>query len=737
MPACGWSFVFARAVWPRATGGRRLSALALLLLLIPAPVLAEASGTPPFAPPGTTAKQGTPAGPWRMTVTGNRALDERGLLHAARAEIDAFSNGGQPASAIDDAAFQMEMAYRHQGYYQAMVDYQIRAAAKTVLFTVREGVRLLVGGIEPRGNRAIATARLLALDAGINEALARHRPFPYVAEEIDDLAGSIRDLYLSEGYLRATAQAEPVTVNETGLNDGHPLTVVIQIKEGRRYTVGDIEVRGEVPDSLGDQIKAITGRLQGRVYQRRLKLLLKTKLRDCLENAGYAEAQVTVNEALDDQTGRARLTAALKPGLPVVVEAIRVQGNERTSRDFIDHRLKLAPGQPYSLKARRESFNALYQTGLFSHVDLHLTDGSAPGRQVLAVTVKERQAREVYVEPGWGSYEMLRLKSGYKDSNILGSGRILRLDSEVSIMGRSLEVGVSDPWFLGTDITASLPFHYRYRIEPAYTLENSGADLYFIKKLPQRLTATLGYQYGKNVVTDIHPDADLQGIESNYETAQISGQLVRDTRDDLFFPTQGYRGNLALALARPYFGGTIAYNRLQTGMRYFRPTPGGGVLALRFNTGFILPTDGQQGIPVSERFFNGGENSVRSFQASKLGPMDASGEPLGGAAFSTYTVEWRKKFTTDLAWSLFYDLGNVSPNRSTVDGQSPLAAGADALMRATWRDYFSDLRSGVGGGLQYMLPVGPARLDLAFNPDRHPARAEPDYVVHFSIGMAF
>ena len=220
-------------------------------------------------------------------------------------------------------------------------------------------------------------------------------------------------------------------------------------------------------------------------------------------------------------------------------------------------------------------------------------------------------------------------------------------------------------------------------------------------------------------------------------TASLSGQLTRDTRDDMFFPTSGYRGNVALAIARPDFGGTISYNRLLTGVGYFYPLSGGAIIGLRFNTGVILPVGDQQSIPVAERFFNGGESSVRSFQASQLGPKDANGDPLGGTAFSTYTVEWRKKFTQDLAWSLFFDLGNVAPNRTMVNGQSPLVLDSDTLIQATWHDYLTDFRSGIGTGVQYMLPVGPARLDLAFNPDRDATRNEADYVVHFSIGMAF
>jgi len=730
-----------------------LLAAMLAFGLVAAALGAEAGGV------SADVSQGTPmasALDWSIVVSGNQTMTEARLMTAAHEELELFGTQGHAASAIDDAAFQMELAYRHTGYPAAVVDYEIKPEARQVVFQVQEGKRLLVRDVVFQGNRGLSRDRLLALDSTIKEAVANRQGFPYVAETIDTLLGSIKTLYLAEGYLHIKAEAlAPEAAPDRA--DSEPISLTIVIQEGLRFTVGEITVHGDIPPDLSAKIAAITNAMRGSVqslldkgsaqsspdggkaYQRRQKLVLKTQLRDCYENAGYADVGITVYEELDDQKGVVHLFANVDSGKPAVVNEIQISGNERTSTDFIRSRLKLEPDAKYTLDDKRDSFSQLYQTGLFSSVDLHLVDADDrdSGKKMVQVEVQERKAREVYLEPGWGSYELLRLKSGYKDSNIFGSGRILRFDSAISTMGRSLEVGVSDPWFLGSDITVGLPFHYRYRTEPAFTMENSGADLYLLKTIHKNVTVNMGYQYSKNVVTDIGPDVDLLGLATNYNTASLTGQLTRDTRDDMFFPTSGYRGNVAIAIARPDFGGTISYNRLLTGVRYFYPLSGGAIVGLRFNTGVILPVGSQQSIPVGERFFNGGENSVRSFQASQLGPVDANGDPLGGTAFSTYSVEWRKKFTQDLAWSLFFDMGNVAPNRTMVDGQSPLGLDTDTLIQATWRDYLSDFRSGIGTGIQYMLPVGPARLDLAFNPDRDTARNEPDYVVHFSIGMAF
>jgi len=723
---------------------RRGWVLAVCLLAMATVLPGRVVDAEPAAPPaghGERRQAAPPGGetrlaPWQITISGNEALVADELLREAHGELDAFERHGYAASAIDDASFVMETRYRHDGYASAVVEYDIDHGARQVVFRVQEGARIMLRDVVFIGNQSVSRERLLALDPGLAGHINGQRPFPYVDSAISAMVDSVRTLYLAEGYLQARVKAAGPARLEG--RDGKEWAVTIDVDEGHRFTLAEVVVTGDVPADLGPAVADIIKAMEGGIYQRRQKLVLRTKLHDVFANAGYADVAVTVQEEIaETREGVIRLTASVQSGPKVVIDGIRIDGNERTRAEFIESRLNFEPGGQYRLDDKREGFSRLYETGLFSNVELRLEDGPNPGRKTVAIEVEERKARELYFEPGWGSYELLRLQTGYKDRNIFGTGRILRFDTTVSSMGRSLEVGISDPWFLGTDLTLGLPFHYRFRTEPAFTMESSGADIYVQKVIHRNVTANMGYLYSKEVVSDIRPDGDLAGLPTNYNTAALSVQLIRDTRDDLFFPGQGYRGNVSLAMARPEFGGTIAYNRMVTGVRYFHPLSTGAILGLQFKTGLILPAAGEDSIPVGERFFNGGETSVRSFQASKLGPVDDNGDPLGGTAFSVYTVEWRKKLTEDLGWAIFWDLGNIAPNRTLAAGRSPLASDASTLISATWSDYFRDFRSGVGTGLQYMLPVGPARLDWAFNPSPDEARNEDDYVVHFSIGMAF
>ena len=130
----------------------------------------------------------------------------------------------------------------------------------------------------------------------------------------------------------------------------------------------------------------------------------------------------------------------------------------------------------------------------------------------------------------------------------------------------------------------------------------------------------------------------------------------------------------------------------------------------------IVPRDGQV-VPLQERYFNGGENTVRTFRQDDLGPKDANGEPIGGETWSVVNLEWRHDLgDSGFHGVLFGDLGNV-------------------LLEAEDFWDFRDLEAGLGVGLRYMRPGGPLRIDAAMNPDRR--LGEDEWIVHFSVGLPF
>jgi outer membrane protein assembly factor BamA len=149
----------------------------------------------------------------------------------------------------------------------------------------------------------------------------------------------------------------------------------------------------------------------------------------------------------------------------------------------------------------------------------------------------------------------------------------------------------------------------------------------------------------------------------------------------------------------------------------------------------MYPTRDETALPLPERFFNGGESTVRSFKEDQLGPKDLEGDPTGGIGGNVLNFELRRRLAGNWAGSLFVDVGNVVPNQSRIEQGLPPYESAAQVFEDAVENFFSDFSYAVGAGLQYLLPVGPARLDVAVNPD--PKEGDEKWLAHFTLGMAF
>ena len=144
----------------------------------------------------------------------------------------------------------------------------------------------------------------------------------------------------------------------------------------------------------------------------------------------------------------------------------------------------------------------------------------------------------------------------------------------------------------------------------------------FTRTLTERVKATGGYGFRMTDVSDDDTDIEGEDAPTDYAYASLKAQATYDSRNDLFFPTRGQRSFLSAEYADSFLGSEITLTRLTGGVRYFIPLTQSTVLGMRYQTGLIIPGKDDFDLPISERFFNGGENTVRSFKQSELGPQD-------------------------------------------------------------------------------------------------------------------
>ncbi|MFO7709464.1 MAG: outer membrane protein assembly factor BamA [Desulfobacterales bacterium] len=702
---------------------RRLAAawIGLAVLLLPPPDAAHAQS-------GQTPK------PVEIRFEGRRELGEQVLRKAAAEELSAVTQRGGRRADIDDAAYRMELAYRQTGFAFAGVDYHVEEHPEKIVATFRiaEGPRVVLDKIELAGHSAFGGSDLRSFFEKERRGLLDTGKPVFIEADVKAAAAGIADFYREQGYLDIAVDPPEVSFSE----DRTRAAVRVALREGPRYLLRELRFEGDLPAETREPLAALRRDLLGQPFSSRRRAVLQNRIREIFAEHGRPDATVELLQPPVGADGAVLLTAVVHGGEAVTIRGISVGGNERTRQGFILDRIPFRPGEPYSLQKEREAFRALYRTGIFTAVTVGLSEEPGPER-TLAVEVVEAPSREVFIEPGWGSYELLRLKIGLRERNLLGTGMNFGTEAKASLKDQGVSASLTDPWFLNTETTASLTGYFTHRAEPSFTQQELGGSLFFSRKFAEHLTATAGYQLRTVALSQVDAQEISESSDRDYDLASVKALAVYDSRDNLFFPARGQRSSLTVEHADSALGGDIGFTRFTAGARTFFQLSPSTVLGLRYDTGLILPAAGEVGVPVSERFFNGGENTVRSFAQSRLGPVDDSGKPTGGLAYNVLNIELRQRIVGNLIGTLFLDLGNVAPNRAPSERDRPAYDSRSQILSDTFSDYFKDFRPGVGFGLQYLLPVGPARLDLAFNPDRDPRRDEDRFAVHFSVGMAF
>ena len=666
---------------------------------------------------------------------GNKAISDSELRRTAARELEAFEREGQKISDIDDAAFQMEIAYRKTGHAFARVEYEIKQEGekKEVTFSIFEGPCVIIRKITFSGNHGIKKDSLLPFFEINRTGFFREGELFFVRSDVELAVDDIRSYYVTKGYLDAAVEKPELMFSE----DQNQVDIAITIQEGVQYRIHRIDLHGDVLSEVKDELDRLRREMIGQPYFNRQKLILQTRILESYGNHGYPLTVIDIDQQLTTESGQVVLEVSIESGPLVTIAEIEIRGNERTRTNFIRKRIRLKPGDKYNLALQKESFRNLYKTGIFSKVNFELEEIKFPGERLLVVIVEESPSKELFFEPGWGSYELLRLRVGFREKNLFGTGLIFGSEATGSLKAQSMLGGLSDLFFLNTDLRADLTAFYNRRLEPSFTREDIGLAFFLTKDLTDNLIGTTGYTIRKTDISNVDVEEEEEGQDKNYDFASVKIQTTYDTRDDLFFPTTGQRAFLSAEQVDKVLGSEVNFTRLTGGVRLFFPLTQSTILGFRYTTGLIIPTRDQVTVPLAERFFNGGENTVRSFKESELGPKDSAGDPVGGNGFNVFNIELRQRIIGNLTGSVFFDYGNVSPNRSRQEEGKPPYERRSDVISDTINDFYTDFRPAVGFGFQYLLPVGPARIDFAFNPDRDRKRDEDSFVFHFSVGMAF
>lgn len=668
---------------------------------------------------------------------------------------------------LEDASRNIEEYLRQQGYRAAEAPYvrETRGDELILTFTVRRGPLHRVTSVDIDGGMAVprtAIAPLLSMAPGE----------PYNDARAAAVAAAITELYRVRGFARATVNARvQVLPPRDNAPDVRPVAVTFAIAEGVQTLVGTVEVEGAhaLDEARVRGLLELTG---GQPFYRPRLEADRDRLERLYQNEGFPSASVEPVTRLHDDGARVDVAWRITEGERVLVDRVLVRGNVRTSADLIRREIVIEPGSPLGADALIESQRRLAALGLFRRVRLvELPHAGSLTRDIL---VDLEEAPVTSISYGGGLEAGRRLRTGPDGDqaeeridlaprgfievtrrNLWGKNRSASIFTRVSLRPRdpgedsdATDTGgygfneyrvvgtFREPRLLASPGDLMLTGFLEQAIRSSFNFSRRGVRLEYARRLDQTITVSGRYTIDRTRLFDAKIAADdqllIDRLFPQVRLSTLTGSALRDTRDDVVDPARGTLLGSDVSLALRSFGSEVGFIKSSTQGFVYTRLPGahpftlvaGGRVGVALGFARVLD-DGTvvDDVPASERFFAGGDSTVRGFVLDRLGTpetLNNQGFPSGGSGLVVINVELRSPYWKGLGAVGFFDAGNVFRRASDIalDGLRPAA----------------------GGGLRYRSPLGPLRFDIGFNLDRRllPTGArERGAVFHLSLGQAF
>jgi outer membrane protein insertion porin family len=496
-----------------------------------------------------------------------------------------------------------------------------------------------------------------------------------------------------------------------------------QEEEASKPILNKITIEGNNAFSTDTLLKELPFTI-GTIYSRPLVLEGKYYLSNYYTNHGYKYVQVTHEALAEETSNQVNLIYHLNEGPITHIGNILIQGNTKTDDNVILRELLFKPGDLYRRKDIFESQSRLLYLNFFEEVRIEEAQPESTDTTVdFIIKVVEKNTGMLSFGGGFSTEEGIRGYARYRQSNLFGEGQQLSAGVKWAEKGqtyqrsREIRMDFFDPHFLDSDIGLGTEDYYRRENLDNYDIFRLGGSVYLTSLLTDAQTkGTVKFRVEKDKTFNISNKLDEEVIaleDKSQWITMFSANLTRDTRNNIISPSMGHIYSFDAGLASEIFGGDI--NMLKLGMegQWYMPVKSPDwVLALRASTGYVEPFGGTNEVPIYERLFAGGADSVRGFKERYLGPKDLDGYPSGGRFSLIYNAELRFPVYKSFGGVVFYDAGNIWKTISDFDP--------------------SDIKQAVGAGIRYQTPIGPLRFDYGIElPQENNGR------FHFSVGQTF
>ena len=521
--------------------------------------------------------------------------------------------------------------------------------------------------------------------------------------------------YYDHGYVTVRIDEPRVERKDDGLY------ITVKIAEGDQFKIGKVDVTGmELPP---DTVKLREGidTVSGEVFSASALREDSQKLTERLSEDGYAFATVEPQTAIDESSKTVDVMFQADRGKQVVVDRIEIEGNSKTRDKVIRREMRLQEQELFSARKLRKSREALQRLGFFQEVNITTRRAAAEDRMNVVVAVKEAQTGAFSAGAGFSSADALLFNVRLQENNLFGRGHRVVANADVGSIRRNIVLSFTEPYFRDTPLTVGVDvFDWRLEFDDfarsgrgastqfTYPVTALGYDTLWGLPLDEvRVGADYRLEQAEIGDIDFSASRSIRAEEGTSLVSSITPRVSRNTLNHAFDPTAGSFQDVGVEVAG--LGGE-QFVKFEARERWYytflrSKALGDFTYSIGAAFGYGFGDAGLEGneLPLFERYFPGGINSIRGFETRTLGPREVRKNifgqvvdttPIGGSEQVILNNEIIFPIVQGIGLKgvVFVDAGNAY---SAEDGIT-----------------IDETRVSAGAGLRWLSPLGPFRIEL-------------------------
>lgn len=565
-----------------------------------------------------------------INFEGNKAIKTEDLMKALKE--NGLAEGQIFRQAILEGMIQeLQRQYVSQGRYGAIVETEVQDLPRNrvaINVNVKEGDVAKIKMINIVGNNDFDEEDLLdefeLRTTGWFSWISGNDK--YAREKLSGDLERLESWYLDRGYIQFGINSTQVSVSP----DKQSVFISINITEGDVYSVGEVELAGEliIPE---EEVRRYITLKEGERFSQQQMTSSSELITQRLGNDGYAFADVKGYPEVNEEDKTAKITFFVNPGKRAYVRRIDFRGNSKTSDEVLRREMRQMESGAASTALIEHSKVRLERLGFFKEVQVETKEVPGTGDQLdVTYTVEEQPSGSIGASVGFAQGYGLVLGGNLQENNFLGTGNKVGIGINRSTYQTNVQFSFTDPYFTTDGVSAGFNVFYRATDYGEFNLANYTTDSFGTGVnfgYPLSETASLGFGLNyENLSIDLGSFTSLEiedFVNNNgdqYDMFSVSVNAVKSTLNRGVFATRGYSQRLGLEITVP--GSDAEYYKLSYSGQYYQPLTNSLTLRLRSDLGYGDAYGDLDRLPFFKNFYGGGFGSVRGFKRNTLGPQD-------------------------------------------------------------------------------------------------------------------